>query len=76
MGFLDMVIQMFLTFPFFNEMKYPGNLDISNQFVPDASCFLTDCRGDIPDFPDKIIVPFRHNSTLRINKYHICLLPH
>ena len=32
-----MFIQMFLTFPFFNEMKYPVSKDIGNQFIPDAS---------------------------------------
>jgi hypothetical protein len=65
-----MFIQMFLTFPFFNEMKYPVSKDIGNQFIPDASRLVPDYWDDVLDYPDKIPVPVRHNGTSRINKYH------
>jgi hypothetical protein len=63
-------IEMFLAFPFLDEMEYPGSVNISSQFIPDASTLLPDGRDNLLNFTNKIAVPFRHNGTPGINKYH------
>jgi len=58
-GLLEMFIEMFLAFPLFNEMEYPGNVSIRDQFITRASGLPADGRDDLFDFPDKILFTFR-----------------
>jgi hypothetical protein len=70
MGPGNVFIEMFLAFPLFNEMKYPGSVNISNKFIPDASALLANGRDDLLNFTDKIAVPCRHDGTTGVDKYH------
>jgi hypothetical protein len=65
-----MIVEMYLTFPLFNKMKYTLVLRIGNQFISDAPGFFPDDRNDRPDCILEIAQSFGVNRTSGIDKYH------
>ncbi len=61
---------MFLAFPLLNKMKHPGNVNISNKFIPDTPALLANGGDDLLNFTNEIVPAFRHDGTTSINKYH------
>jgi hypothetical protein len=64
----EMVIEMLTALPLFDKMKEPGSSDIGEQFIAGASGFPANNGDDLPDLPDKITAPFRHNGTFCIDE--------
>jgi hypothetical protein len=70
MGLSEMVVEVFLALPFFNEMKCSGTVGISHQVIPCASALTPDLGDDLLHFPDKITLSFRQDGTRCIDKDH------
>jgi hypothetical protein len=65
-----MIVKMALALPFFKEMHNQRRIHISCQFVPRAAFLAANDQQDLPDFNDKFLAPFRHQSNPCINNNH------